>query len=278
MITRAEWQRARELAWEIVKQAGVVVREDGFNNIEVADVGLGELAEMDLRILTPAGTASMGVKLLILTPHQIFLQRRHSLLGDYPGKEEIFRGQWTEAYLYVSGGGHSNPRGHPPAHCRRFIRSGTRSSNQVRNSIHYPRLNVKIATSHGGVTPGPDGVTHQGQEDLSIMRAIAHSTVIAPADSPTTKLAVWAAAEWEGPIYLSFTRDPVPIILDLDHPFEIGKAVTVRDGTDATIIAICSTAAWAAPSPRCWWRTFHTDEARWRPRHLRRVWPVSCIA
>lgn len=112
-----------------------------------------------------------------------------------------------------------------------------RALDQVRNSIHYPRLNVKIAASHGGITPGPDGVTHQGQEDLSIMRAIAGSTVIAPADASTTKLAVWAAAEWEGPVYLSFTRDPVPVIFDLDYPFEIGKAVTVRDGTDATIIA-----------------------------------------
>ncbi len=113
-----------------------------------------------------------------------------------------------------------------------------RALDQVRNSIHYPRLNVKIAASHGGITPGPDGVTHQGQEDLSIMRAIAHSTVIAAADPPTTKLAVWAAARWEGPVYLSFTRDPVPVLFDLDYPFEIGQAVTVRDGTDAAIIAI----------------------------------------
>jgi transketolase len=112
-----------------------------------------------------------------------------------------------------------------------------RALDQVRNSIHYPRLNVKIAASHGGITPGPDGVTHQGQEDLSILRSIANSTVIAGADSVTTKLAVWAAAEWEGPVYLSFTRDPVPILFDLDYPFEIGKAVTIREGTDATIIA-----------------------------------------
>jgi transketolase len=113
-----------------------------------------------------------------------------------------------------------------------------RALDQVRNSIHYPRLNVKIAASHSGITPGPDGVTHQGQEDLSIMRAIANSTVVAAADPPTTKLAVWAAAEWQGPVYLSFTRDPVPVLFDLDYPFEIGKAVTIRDGTDATIIAI----------------------------------------
>lgn len=113
-----------------------------------------------------------------------------------------------------------------------------RALDQVRNSIHYPRLNVKIAASHGGITPGPDGVTHQGQEDLSILRAIAYSTIIAPSDPVTTKRAVWAAAEWEGPVYLSFTRDPVPVLFDETYPFEIGKAVTVREGTDATIIAI----------------------------------------
>jgi transketolase len=113
-----------------------------------------------------------------------------------------------------------------------------RALDMVRNSIHYPKLNVKIAASHGGITPGPDGVTHQGQEDLSILRAIANSTIIAPADPATTKLAVWAAAEYDGPVYLSFTRDPVPLIFDLNYPFEIGKAVTVREGTDATIIAL----------------------------------------
>jgi len=113
-----------------------------------------------------------------------------------------------------------------------------RALDQVRNSIHYPRLNVKIASSHGGITPGPDGPTHQGQEDLSLIRAIAGSTIVAAADPATTKLATWAAAEWEGPVYLSFTRDPVPVLFDLDYPFEIGKAVTVRDGTDATIVAI----------------------------------------
>ncbi len=112
-----------------------------------------------------------------------------------------------------------------------------RALDMVRNSIHYPKLNVKIAASHGGITPGPDGVTHQGQEDLSIIRSIANSTIIAPADPATTKLAVWAAADYEGPVYLSFTRDPVPAIFDLNYPFEIGKAVTVRDGSDATIIA-----------------------------------------
>jgi transketolase len=99
-------------------------------------------------------------------------------------------------------------------------------------------LNVKIAASHSGITPGPDGVTHQGQEDLSIIRAIANSTVIAPADPVATKKAIWAAVEYDGPMYISFTRDPVPVIYDDDFPLEIGKAVVVRDGTDVTIIAL----------------------------------------
>jgi transketolase len=113
-----------------------------------------------------------------------------------------------------------------------------RALDQVRNSIHYPRLNVKIAASHGGITPGPDGVTHQGQEDISIMRPIANSTVVVPADSVSCKKAIWAAAEYDGPVYLSFTRDPVPLLYTADYPFEIGKAVVVRDGADVTIIAL----------------------------------------
>jgi transketolase len=112
-----------------------------------------------------------------------------------------------------------------------------RALDQVRNSIHYPHLNVKIAASHSGITPGPDGVTHQAQEDLSIMRSLATSTVIATADAPSTKLATYAAADWDGPVYLSFTRDPVPVLFDMKYPFQIGKMVTLRDGTDATIIA-----------------------------------------
>jgi transketolase len=113
-----------------------------------------------------------------------------------------------------------------------------RALDQIRNSIHYPKLSVKIAASHGGITAAPDGVTHQGQEDLSVMRSLANATVIAAADPPTTKLATWAAAEWDGPVYLSLIRVPIPVLFDLDYPFQIGKAVKVREGGDATIIAV----------------------------------------
>ena len=112
-----------------------------------------------------------------------------------------------------------------------------RALDQVRNSIHYPQLNVKIIASHSGITPGPDGVTHQAQEDLSIMRAIAGSCVIATADDTSTQQAVLALAEYYGPVYLSLTRDPVPTLYTSEFPFEIGKAVTVRDGCDLAIIA-----------------------------------------
>jgi len=113
-----------------------------------------------------------------------------------------------------------------------------RALDQVRNSVHYPRLNVKFAASHGGITPGPDGPTHQGQEDFNLIRAIGASTIVAAADPMSAELATWAAAAWDGPVYLSLTRDPVPYLYGKDYPFEIGKAVVIREGSDATIVAI----------------------------------------
>jgi transketolase len=124
-----------------------------------------------------------------------------------------------------------------PFACTYAVFASLRALDMVRNSIHYPKLNVKIAASHSGITPGPDGVTHQGQEDLTILRSIANSTVIAPADPVSTTMAVRAAAAFQGPVYLSFTRDPVPFIYTDDYPFEIGKAVTVRNGSDVTIVS-----------------------------------------
>lgn len=124
-----------------------------------------------------------------------------------------------------------------PFACTYAIFASMRALDQVRNSIHYTHLNVKIAASHSGITPGPDGVTHQAQEDLSIIRALAGSTIVAPADPVSTRMATLAAAEWDGPVYLSLTRDPVPTLFTSDYPYQIGKAVEVRQGKDATIIA-----------------------------------------
>ena len=112
-----------------------------------------------------------------------------------------------------------------------------RALDQVRNNIHYPRLNVKIFASHVGLTPGTDGVTHQAQEDLSIMRSIAGSCVIAPSDPIICKKATFAAADYEGPVYVSLTREPIPFLYADDVPFEIGKAIIIREGCDVTIIA-----------------------------------------
>ena len=124
-----------------------------------------------------------------------------------------------------------------PFVCTYAVFASMRALDQLRNSIHYPRLNVKVAASHSGITPGPDGVTHQAQEDLSLIRALANSTVIAGADSVTVKMATHASAEYDGPVYLSFTRDPVPFLYTEDFPYEIGKGVVVRDGSDVTIVA-----------------------------------------
>ncbi len=113
-----------------------------------------------------------------------------------------------------------------------------RACEQVRTFICYPRLNVKIVASHGGLTPGPDGVTHQGTEDTGIMSTLPNMAVIVPADAVATKKAVRAITEYDGPVYLRLTRCPVPIIYDDNFSFEIGKSFTIKEGKDVTIIAL----------------------------------------
>ena len=113
-----------------------------------------------------------------------------------------------------------------------------RMCEQVRTSVCYPRLNVKIACSHGGVTPGNDGVTHQAIEDMGIYRTIPNMTVIMPADYQAAKQLTKAAADYNGPVYLRFTRDAVPAIYPENETFEIGKAKILREGGDVALIAI----------------------------------------
>ncbi len=113
-----------------------------------------------------------------------------------------------------------------------------RACEQVRTFVAYPQLNVKIAVSHGGITPANDGVTHQATEDLGIMRTIPGITVIMPADYYATKALVRAAAAYAGPVYLRFTRDAVPIIYGPDEMFEIGRGKLLREGNDVSLIAI----------------------------------------
>lgn len=112
-----------------------------------------------------------------------------------------------------------------------------RMGEQIRQEICYPNLNVKIACSHGGLTPANDGASHQGIEDMGVMRTIPNMTVIMGADYVATRKLVAAAAKMHGPVYLRFTRDAIPVIYDESVEFEIGKAHTIQDGTDIAIIA-----------------------------------------
>lgn len=113
-----------------------------------------------------------------------------------------------------------------------------RNFEQVRNSIGYPHLNVKIGATHAGITVGEDGASHQCLEDIALMRTIPGMTVIVPSDDVEAKAAVMAAAETEGPFYMRFGRAAVPVINDNpDYKFEVGKAVVIKDGTDMVIFA-----------------------------------------
>ncbi len=113
-----------------------------------------------------------------------------------------------------------------------------RNFEQVRNSIGYPHLNVKIGATHAGITVGEDGATHQCNEDVALMRTVPGMTVVVPSDDVEAKAAVRAAIEFEGPVYLRFGRAAVPVINDReDYKFELGKGVLLREGKDVTIIA-----------------------------------------
>ena len=112
-----------------------------------------------------------------------------------------------------------------------------RAFEQVRNSIGYPHLNVKIGATHGGISVGEDGASHQCCEDFALMRSIPGMTVICPADDIEAKAAVKAAYEMEGPVYLRFGRLAVPVFHAEDYKFQIGKGEVLREGTDVAIIA-----------------------------------------
>lgn len=112
-----------------------------------------------------------------------------------------------------------------------------RAFEQVRNSVGYPKLNVKIGATHAGISVGEDGATHQCNEDIALMRTIPGMIVINPSDDVEAKAAVRAAAEHDGPVYLRFGRLAVPVINDrADYKFEIGKGVLLKEGKDLTIV------------------------------------------
>ncbi|MDI3508773.1 MAG: transketolase [Clostridiales bacterium] len=113
-----------------------------------------------------------------------------------------------------------------------------RAFEQVRNSIAYPKLNVKIGATHAGITVGEDGGSHQAVEDIALMRAVPNMVVISPADAVESRAAVKAAIEYDGPVYLRFGRLAVPVIYDKDnYVFELGKGVETAPGNDIAIIA-----------------------------------------
>lgn len=113
-----------------------------------------------------------------------------------------------------------------------------RAFEQIRNTIAYPRLNVKIAATHAGITVGPDGASHQSVEDIALMRAIPGMTIINPADATETRFAVKAAVDIDGPVYIRLGRHKVPVIFqEGDYVFKPGKGVVLREGKDATIIS-----------------------------------------
>ena len=112
-----------------------------------------------------------------------------------------------------------------------------RAYEQVRNAVGYTHMNVKIGATHAGLSVGEDGATHQCCEDIALMRTIPGMTIISPADCTEAKAAVFAAADYEGPVYLRFGRLAVPQIFDDDYQFEIGKGVQLTQGNDVAIIA-----------------------------------------
>ncbi len=112
-----------------------------------------------------------------------------------------------------------------------------RTYDQIRVSVAYTKLNVRLVGSHGGLMTGEDGATHQALEDLALMRVLPNMTVIQPADATETEKVVEALLDFKGPVYLRTTRSKVPVIFDKDYKFQIGKAVKIKEGKDVAIFA-----------------------------------------
>lgn len=125
-----------------------------------------------------------------------------------------------------------------PFACTFAVFAAGRAFEQIRNSVAYPRLNVKICGSHGGVQVGKDGATHQAVEDLAIMAAVPNMVVLNPGDGVEMEAVVRAMVDYDGPVYIRLGRNPVPVVFDpATYHFEIGKGMKVKDGKDVTLIA-----------------------------------------
>jgi transketolase len=152
----------------------------------------------------------------------------------YP--ERFFQMGIAEADMMATAGGLAAAGKIPFASSFAIFATG-RAYDQVRNTIGYPGLNVKIAATHAGVTVGDDGGSHQSIEDIALMRVIPGMTVLNPADAAEAEKLIYAAAAHVGPVYIRLGREPMPIVFDAGYQPEIGKAVRLREGDAATIIA-----------------------------------------
>ena len=123
-----------------------------------------------------------------------------------------------------------------PFACTFGVFASGRAWDQIRLSVCYMNLNVKISGTHGGISVGPDGASHQALEEITLMRVLPNMTVIVPCDSEEARLATLASASYPGPIYLRLGREPFPIITDYKDSYRIGKALRMADGSDITII------------------------------------------
>lgn len=154
---------------------------------------------------------------------------------DYP--ERFFNVGIAEQNLIGTAAGLATTGKIPFASSFAMFATG-RAYEIIRNSVAYPKLNVKVAATHAGLTVGEDGASHQALEDLSLMRTIPNMVVINPADGVEAKAAILKAAEYQGPVYIRLGRSKVPGIFDeSQYSFEIGKGIMVEDGTDVTIVA-----------------------------------------
>lgn len=151
----------------------------------------------------------------------------------YP--ERFFQMGIAEADMMATAAGFATAGKIPFASTFAIFASG-RAYDQVRNSIGYPHLNVKIAATHAGITVGEDGGSHQSIEDVTLMRAIPGMVVLSPADAVETEKLILKAAEYQGPVYIRLGREPLNVIFDDQYQPEIGKAVRLREGDAATIV------------------------------------------
>lgn len=199
------------------------------------------MAEAPKRIATRVAYGKALVKLGEVNPDVVVLDadlskstRTDEFAQRFP--ERFFEMGIAEADMMGTAAGLAASGKIPFASTFAVFASG-RAFDQVRQVIAYPGLNVKIGATHGGITVGEDGASHQSVEDVALMRAIPGMTVIVPADAVQTEKAVFAAARRKGPVYLRLGRSGVPVIYGEGHEFEIGRASLLRDGGDATIVA-----------------------------------------